>query len=403
MEEMLHSKTGIPPLTRELLWLMTIGCGLVIANLYYSQPLLRLIADDLGESEAATSRIAMVTQLGYATGLLFIVPLGDMFRRKRIILIDFAFILLSLLAVALSRTLEMVIVSSFFLGLTSVIPQVFLPLTAQLSKPGEAPKNMATVITGLLTGMLLSRVFSGILAEYTGWRSVYFTALVILFIYGIILAARLPEIQPTFKGTYHQLMRSILHYVRILPDLRMASLRGALTFGSFSMLWGTLAFQLNSPPFNAGSDVAGAMGIIGVLGAVAANVTGRVTNKYGQNTILTIGACSLLLSWVIFGLAGSTYAGIIIGIIILDMAQQAMNISNQSLIFKTHPEATNRINTAYMVSFFTGGAIGTFVGGTAWGMYGWTGVVVSGFTFILVCLLTHLIYLKTIKSKEITP
>lgn len=180
---MSHSETGIPPLTRGLLCLMTIGCGLVIANLYYSQPLLRLIADDLGESEVATSRIAMVTQLGYAIGLLFIVPLGDMFRRKRIILIDFAFILLSLLAVALSRTLEMVLVSSFFLGLTSVIPQVFLPLTAQLSKPGEVPKNMATVITGLLTGMLLSRVFSGILAEYTGWRSVYFTALVTLFIY----------------------------------------------------------------------------------------------------------------------------------------------------------------------------------------------------------------------------
>lgn len=399
MEILSHIKTGNPPLTRGLLWLMTIGSGLVIANLYYSQPLLRLIADDLGESEAATSRIAMVTQLGYATGLLLIVPLGDMFRRKRIILIDFVFILISLLAVALSPSLIIITIASYFLGLTSVIPQIFLPLTAQLSKPGEAPKNMARVITGLLIGMLLSRVFSGILAEYAGWRSVYFTALVVLLIFGIILAFRLPEIQPTFKGTYRQLMRSILHYVRILPDLRMAALRGALTFGSFSMLWGTLAFQLSSPPFYAGSDIAGAMGLIGVIGAVAANITGRITNKYGQNTIITAGACILLLSWLIFGFAGSTYAGIIIGIIFLDMAQQAVNISNQSLIFKTHPEATNRINTAYMVSFFTGGAIGTFVGGTAWGLYGWTGVVVSGFTFILVCLLAHLIYLKTIKSK----
>lgn len=406
MEILPNTQTGIPPLTRGLLWLMTIGCGLVIANLYYSQPLLQLIADDLGESEAATSRIAMVTQLGYATGLLFIVPLGDMFRRKRIILIDFVFILLSLLAVALSPSLAAITVASFFLGLTSVIPQVFLPLTAQLSKPGEAPKNMATVITGLLIGMLLSRVFSGILAQYTGWRTVYFTALGVLFIFGIVLAVRLPEIQPTFKGTYRQLMRSILHYVRILPDLRMAALRGALTFGSFSILWSTLAFQLASPPFNAGSDVAGAMGLIGVIGAVAANITGRLTTKYGQNTIITAGACILLISWLIFGLAGSTYTGIIIGIIVLDMAQQAMNISNQSLIFKTHPEATNRINTAYMVSFFTGGAIGTLVGGTAWGVYGWTGVVVSGFSFVLVCLLAHLIYLKTIKSKtykETTP
>ncbi|MCD8261489.1 MAG: MFS transporter [Bacteroides sp.] len=224
---------------------------------------------------------------------------------------------------------------------------------------------MAVVVTGMLIGMLLSRVFSGILAEYTGWRSVYITATVVLFVLGVILALRFPEIEPTFKGTYKELMRSILHYVRILPDLRIAALRGALTFGSFSMLWATLAFRLNSPPFHVGSDIAGAMWLVGVLGAVAANITGRVTNKYRQNTLLTAGACVLLLSWIIFGIAGSTYAGLIIGIILLDMGQQTMNVSNQSLIFKTHPEATNRINTAYMVSFFTGGAIGTLTGGIA--------------------------------------
>lgn len=397
---MSNIKTDNPTLTRGLLWLMTIGCGLVIANLYYNQPLLNLIANDLGESEAATSRIAMITQLGYATGLLFIVPLGDMFRRKRIILIDFLFILLSLLAVAVAPSLLVITVASFFLGLSSVIPQIFIPLTAQLSKPGEAPKNMAMVVTGLLIGMLLSRVFSGILAEYVGWRAVYLIAMGVLFIYGIIIAVRLPEIQPTFKGTYKQLMASILHYVRILPDLRMAALRGALTFGSFSMLWSTLAFQLNSPPFNAGSDVAGAMGLIGVVGAVAANVTGRLTNKYGQNKLLTIGLFVLLLSWFIFGVAGSTYAGIIIGIILLDMGQQTMNVSNQSLIFKTHPEATNRINTAYMVTFFIGGAVGTYIGGNAWGSDRWQGVVVSGIRLILICLFAHLVYVSLKKRKK---
>lgn len=387
-----------PSLSRSLLWMMTIGSGLVVANLYYNQPLLRLIADDFGESEAATSRIAMFTQLGYATGLLLIVPLGDMFRRKRIIVTDFIFMLLSLLAVAFSPSLTLITISSFLLGLTSIIPQIFLPLTAQLSKPGDAPKNMAMVITGLLIGMLLSRVFSGILAEYTSWRVVYLTALALLLVFGVILSIRLPEVEPTFKGSYRQLMYSILHYVSILPDLRMAAFRGALTFGSFSMLWATLAFQLSSPPFNAGSDIAGAMGLIGVVGAVAANVTGRITNKYGQNTILTAGSCVLLLSWLILGVAGTTYFGIITGIILLDMGQQAMNISNQSLIFKTHPEATNRINTAYMVSFFCGGALGTLVGGVAWGAYGWNAVVLSGFSFIAVTLLAHLIYLKWMKK-----
>ncbi|MCC8089360.1 MAG: MFS transporter [Rikenellaceae bacterium] len=383
-----------PQLTRGLLWLITIGAGLVLANLYYNQPLLSHIAADFGVSESAASKVAMITQLGYAAGLFFIVPLGDMMRRKKIILVDFGFMLLALFAVALSPSFSTIIIASFFLGLTTIIPQIFLPLTAQLSRPEETAKSMAMVVSGMLIGMLASRVFSGILAEYFGWRAVYLVAMCIMLILGLCMALFLPEIKPTFKGTYRELMLSILYYVKTLPDLRMAALRGGLVFGSFSMLWATLAFRLNGAPFLAGSDVAGAMGLVGIVGAVAANVVGRITNKYGQNRILTAGASVMLLSWVILGLGGSTYAGIIAGVILIDMGIQAMNISNQSLIFSSHKEATNRINTAYMVTFFIGGAVGTWIGGLIWGLFGWTGVTFCGGLFILLCLLFHLSYLR---------
>ncbi|MCC8018849.1 MAG: MFS transporter [Rikenellaceae bacterium] len=390
----MEQTTSTPVLTRGLLWLMTVGAGLVLANLYYNQPLLGHIAADFGVSESTASKVAMITQLGYAAGLLFIVPLGDMMRRKRIIVVDFGFMLLTLLAVALSQSFTMILIASFFLGLTTIIPQIFLPLTAQLSRPEETAKNMAMVVSGMLIGMLASRVFSGILAEYFGWRAVYLTAMCILFILGVCMMLFLPEIKPTFRGTYRELMSSILYYVKTLPDLRMAALRGGLVFGSFSMLWATLAFQLNGPPFFAGSDVAGAMGLIGIVGAVAANVVGRITNRYGQNNILTAGALIMLLSWAILGLGGSTYAGLVAGIILIDLGIQAMNISNQSLIFSSHKEATNRINTAYMVTFFVGGAVGTWIAGLVWGRFGWTGVTLCGGLSVFLCLLLHLSYLR---------
>lgn len=378
-------------LTKGLLWLMAIGAGLVVANNYYNQPLLGMIAREFGESEAATSKVAMVTQIGYAAGLLLIIPLGDMFRRKRIVLIDFVFILASLLLFAFSRSLAVMITASFLIGLTSVVPQVFVPIAAQLSSPEEKGKNVGIVMSGLLVGILASRVFSGIVGEYLGWRAVFLIAAGFMVVLGILIAWLLPNMQPTFKGTYGQLMGSIFRYFKELPNIRLASLRGALGFGSFSIFWTTLTFRLEQAPFFQGSDVAGSLGLVGIVGALGASLTGYISGRINKNILIAIGCLLMILAWGIFGLWGSTYIGLIIGIVLVDMGLQGMHVTNQTIVFSTHPEAANRLNTIYMVSYFVGGSLGTLVGGQVWQYYGWNGVVCAGGAFVVLCLLTHLL------------
>lgn len=386
-------------LTKSTLWLMTIGAGLVVANNYYNQPLLGMIARELGESEAATSKVAMFTQMGYAAGLLLIIPLGDMYRRKRIILIDFIFIIISLLVFALSQSLTVMIIASFFIGLTSVVPQVFVPIAAQLSRPEDKGKNVGIVMSGLLVGILASRVFSGLVGEYLGWREVFYIAAGMMVVMAALIAWLLPDMRPTFSGTYGQLMRSIARYTKDLPALRLASLRGALGFGSFSIFWTTLTFRLEQAPFFQGSDVAGMLGLVGIAGALAASLGGYISGKVNKNVLIAISCSLMILSWVIFGVGGSSYIGLIIGIIFIDMGLQGMHVTNQTIVFSSHPEASNRLNTVYMVSYFVGGSVGTLVGGQAWQQYGWTGVITVGGIFVILCLAVHLLFCNRLKYK----
>lgn len=386
-------------LAKSTLWLMAVGAGLVVANNYYNQPLLGMIAKEFGESEAAVSRVAMFTQIGYAAGLLLIIPLGDMFKRKKIVLTDFIFIILSLLIFAFSKSLSVMIAASFFIGLTSVVPQIFVPIAAQLSAPEEKGRNVGIVMSGLLIGILASRVFSGLLGEYLGWREVFYIAAGMMVVLGVLIAWLLPDMQPTFKGTYSQLMGSIFRYTKEIPTLRLASLRGALGFGSFSIFWTTLTFRLEQAPFFQGSDVAGSLGLVGIVGALAASVTGSVSGKVNKNKIILIASLLMLLSWGIFGFSGNTYIGLIAGIILLDMGLQGMHVTNQTIVFSTHPEASNRLNTVYMVSYFIGGSVGTFLGGIAWQYYGWNGVVGVGGLLVLLCLSVHMLLCNRTKYK----
>lgn len=386
-------------LAKSTLWLMAVGAGLVVANNYYNQPLLGMIVKEFGESEAAVSRVAMFTQIGYAAGLLLIIPLGDMFKRKKIVLTDFIFIILSLLIFAFSKSLSVMIAASFFIGLTSVVPQIFVPIAAQLSAPEEKGRNVGIVMSGLLIGILASRVFSGLLGEYLGWREVFYIAAGMMVVLGVLIAWLLPDMQPTFKGTYSQLMGSIFRYTKEIPTLRLASLRGALGFGSFSIFWTTLTFRLEQAPFFQGSDVAGSLGLVGIVGALAASVTGSVSGKVNKNKIILIASLLMLLSWGIFGFSGNTYIGLIAGIILLDMGLQGMHVTNQTIVFSTHPEASNRLNTVYMVSYFIGGSVGTFLGGIAWQYYGWNGVVGVGGLLVLLCLFMHMLLCSKAKYK----
>jgi len=391
-----------PQLTTSILWLMAISSGLVVANIYYNQPLLSLIASEFRTSQAAVSKIAMLTQVGYAAGLLLIVPLGDLLPRKRLIVIDFVLIIVSVLGMATSNSLILLYVFSFLIGLTGVIPQVFIPLTASLTHAEKRTQAIGLVMSGLLIGILGSRVISGWIGNLYGWRTVFYVAASLMLILWLLIIRKLPEVQPGYKGKYSSLMKSVFHYARTEPLLQAASLRGGLLFASFSAFWTSLIFLLAEAPFHGGSALAGSFGILGILGAIMAVFVGKLSKKFRANNFLTALLLVFILSWLIFGLYGHTYTGLVIGIIVLDVALQGAHIMNQSSIFSLHPQANNRINTVYMTTYFLGGALGTFLAGLGWQCMGWNGVIATGVGLSLLALFVHLTYYKK-QEKVLVP
>jgi predicted MFS family arabinose efflux permease len=377
-----------PELTPLTLWIMTIATGLVVANLYYNQPLLEDIARTFHVSKGKAGQISIFTQIGYATGMFFLAPLADMVKRKRLMVIVFAFIVLSLLITALAPSINILIFASFLLGASSMIPQLLVPMAAHLAKPEERGRKIGVIMGGLLIGILLSRTVSGYIGEYFGWRAVFYTASGIMLVMWLMIGLFLPEVEPDYKGSYKKLMASLIDIVKQEPKLRLAALRGALCFACFSAFWTTIVFLLKQN-FNMGSGVAGEFGLVGAFGAIAAGLMGRLSDKMDAYKLSGITLLLILISFIIFIFSGHSIAGLVIGVIILDMGVQATHISNQSIIFTLKPEARNRINTIYMVSYFIGGSIGTFFATQLWNSYQWNGVCVTGMIISVITLIIH--------------
>ncbi len=377
-----------------VLWTLTVATGLVVANIYYSQPLLGDIAQAFKVSNGAAGQLAMLTQIGYATGLLFIIPLADMLKRKKMMLIDFAFVVASLLLAASAQQIWVLGISNFLIGLTSVIPQILVPMVAHLAKPEERGKKLGTVMSGLLIGILLSRTLSGFIGEHFGWRAVFYIAAGLMIVMWVLIGLIAPEVEPDYEGNYGSLMKSLLSLVKQEPQLRLAALRGGLCFACFSAFWTTLTFLLREPPFNEGSAVAGAFGLIGAFGALAASLIGRLTDKISAKVLITYTLVLLLVSFIIFAFFSRSWAGLIVGVILMDMGVQATHIANQSIIFALNPNARNRINTVYMVTYFVGGALGTFLASRLWSSYHWAGVCAIGISLSAIALVIHLLNLR---------
>lgn len=389
-----QSKLDTPVLTKPLLWLITLTTGIVVGNNYYNQPLLGLMAKDFHVSESAISIIAMLTQIGFATGLLFIVPLGDMIKRKKLILSIFLLIIVSLAGMVMAPTLELLYIASFMVGFSSVVPQMLVPLTAELSAPEKRNSSIGMVMSGLLLGILLSRVAAGFIGDIWGWKAIYYIAIACMILLMLLLAFKLPDVKPTFQGTYLQLMHSLVHLTKTQPILRLSALRGALGFAGFSAFWITLVFHLQEAPFHAGSAVAGSFGLIGAVGALAASVVGKISSRVSTYKIILSSIFILLLSWVIFYIGGYSYVGLISGVILIDLGLQSMHISNQSSFFALNLGATNRLNTVYMFSYFAGGSLGSYLASLAWKYFQWNGVVFTGFCCTLLVLIVHISYGK---------
>ena len=383
MKSQLKEGAGFPD---RLLYTLAVIAGVSVANLYYNQPLLEMIRQDLGTSTLAANHIALFAQCGYALGLLFLIPLADLYSRRRILIADFTLLILALLATAAAPDIRTVHVSSFVIGVCSVVPQFFIPLAAQYSRPERKNRNVGVVLSGLLTGILASRVVSGAVGEWLGWREMYLIAAGLMILSAIAVFRILPDARPNFSGSYGALMRSLLTLVGRYPQLRVHSARAALAFGSFLCFWASLAFKMAGEPFHAGSDIVGLLGLCGVAGAVTANFVGRYIARVGIFRFNCIGAALQLAAWGLFLAGADHYLPIIAGILLLDIGMQCIQLSNQATLFELCPSASNRINTIFMCCYFIGGSFGTLLSGSAWALFGWTGVVGAGALLTLASL-----------------
>ena len=387
----LQENKGIP---RSLLLMMAAMAGLTVANCYYNQPLLEVIRRDLSVSEVEANLITVVTQIGYALGLCFIIPMGDLYSRRRLITVNMLVSALMAALIALADSIVLVWGASIVLGACSVIPQIFMPLAGQYSRPENKSRNIGIVLSGLLTGILSSRVVSGFVGDWLGWRAMFLFASLLMLACMSITLAMMPRVKSNFSGTYGSLMSSVWHILLTHRVIRLRSLRAAFGFGSMLAIWSCLAFRLAEAPFHAGSDMVGVLGLCGIVGAVLASGMGSYIPRFGIRVFSIVGALLQLVAWTISYLFGDTYAGLIAGIILVDVGLQCLQLSNQSGCIEEMPEASSRANTIFMTTYFIGGSFGTFCAGVGWETFGWTGVCSVGVVFALLSLSVTLCFKK---------
>jgi predicted MFS family arabinose efflux permease len=383
------SQSGSKPwvMTPRLTLLFAVAGGAAVGNLYWAQPLLDLIAEDLHASTATAGWLITATQVGYASGILLLVPLGDVVDRRRLIPIMMLCATAALTACALAPSMGVLLVASTVLGLTTVSGQILTPLAGDLADESRRGRVVGTVVSGILIGILVSRTISGLVADAAGWRAIYVVAAVAAVLFAILLRRAIPSLPPKARMAYPQLIASVAAVVARERIVRWTLVIGASGFAAFTMFWTALTFLLSGPPFNYGVSVIGLFGLAGLAGAVAAQRAGRLHDR-GWSLPATGAAWVLVLASFVAAAFGSrSVVVIIVVVVVLDVALQAVGILNQVRVFAVSHEARSRINTAYVTSNFIGGAIGSAVASVLWGAGGWTAVTIAGMVLSVLALL----------------
>jgi len=387
------NKNSTPSISPGLTIIMAIACGLSVGNIYYNQPMLGIMGDSFPDHRALVGFVPTATQLGYALGLLLVVPLGDRFERRRLIVIQFAVLALSLAAVALAPDAWSVVIASVFVGLTSSVVQQILPFAAELSAPHRRGATIGIVMSGLLCGILLGRAFAGVVAVHFGWRAMFWLGLMLAILVGAVLACVLPKSPPKTRASYVELLLSLATLWREVPQLRRATMIQACVFASFSCLWTTLALHLDAN-YHLGADVAGMFGIIGAVGVLFAPFAGKIADRRGPHFVIGLAGATVTLSWLVFGVWGSV-AGLVAGVVLLDFGVQGSQVSNQHVIQALSPEARNRLNATFMCGTFLGAAAGSAAASLAWEFAGWNAVCALGTVFAAFALGVHASAVRT--------
>ncbi|KAB8063983.1 MFS transporter [Janthinobacterium violaceinigrum] len=388
------------PAPRGKILIMAVIAGAVITNIYCTQPILPLIQADLGVGLAAVDLVAGAALLGFATGLALLLPLGDRYDRRKLVLGQIALAFVCALAAALAPGIWALIGASFGLGIVSCVPQQLVPFAALMSPPGERGRSVGTVVGGIMVGILLGRTVAGVVGEAWGWRAVYAMEAVFMVPVWIAAAALLPQGKPGTQLSYARLLASLWPLARDHRPIREAMLVQSLLWACFNAFWVNLASLLANGPWHLGSAWAGGFGIIGAAGALAATLGGRFTDKLGPRSVVGASIGIVTLGYLLLAGAESSLILLVAGVIVLDIGVQAGLVSNQTRAFAVDPAAQGRINSLYMTATFLGGAAG--VAASDWLMthLGWTGVAAFG---LVLCLCASLIHLAGWRARRRVP
>lgn len=365
-------------------------CGAIVANIYYAQPIIELIAPDIGLSSTAASLIVSLTQIGYALGLFFLVPLGDLLENRKLMLLTTAVATLSLLGAAFAEQPNLFLLVSLLVGFSSVSVQMLIPLAAHLAPEESRGRVVGGIMGGLLLGILLARPVSSLVADHFGWRAVFGSAAVVMIGISVVLATTMPRRVPDHRATYGQLLFSLWTLLRTQPVLRQRAFYQACMFATFSLFWTAVPLELSRNHGLSQTQIA-IFALIGAIGAIAAPISGRLADA-GHTRIVSLGA--LLFGALSFlpGLVHPAYSviGLAITGVVLDFCVQTSMVLGQRTVYALDAASRSRLNALYMTSIFIGGAIGSAVASPLFDHGGWTWVLITGTVLPLIALLAFL-------------
>ncbi|MBN8993401.1 MAG: MFS transporter [Rhizobiales bacterium] len=373
-------ETTAGPLSTAIVLLFAIACGLSVANIYFAQPLLDTMAQDLDITPAVIGIVVTLTQIGYAFGLVLIVPLGDLLDRRRLIVGQILLTAIALVIVGTATNAAVLFVGMVLVGLLAVVIQVLVAYAATSAAPAERGRTIGTVTSGVVSGILLARFAAGALADIGGWRVVYLTSAALTLVLAALLARALPRHQPQAMAgsSYAKLLRSTVALFVEEPMLRERGVFALLIFASFSVFWSSIVLPLAAPPLSYSHTAIGMLGIAGLAGALAAHRSGRLADRgWGQRTT-GLSLMLMLAGWVPIACLHASLWLVLAGVVMIDFAVQAIHVTNQSLIVATRPDAASRLVGGYMVFYSIGTGLGAIGSTIVYAMAGWIGVCVLG-------------------------
>ncbi|MFF1510638.1 MFS transporter [Streptomyces sp. NPDC058326] len=388
-------------MSRGLTFLMALACGAVAANIYYAQPLVALIGPDVGLSANASSLVVTLTQIGYGVGLVVLVPLGDIFENRRLIMVTLTACMAALLSASVASNAGLFLATSLVIGLSSVVVQMLVPFAAHLAPEESRGQVVGNVMSGLLMGILLARPVAGMTTELLGWRAVFAISAGLMLVLAVILRSVLPERKPNTSVPYLALLGSMGQLLVRTPILRRRAFYHAMLFGAFSLFWTAVPLILASPACGLSQGGIALFSLAAVLGAFVAPVAGRIADRGLTKpatgfAILTVVACFLL----VFASGGHGVAALFVAALLLDVGISCNLVLGQRAIFSLGAEVRSRLNGLYMAIFFIGGAVGSAVASSVYASYGWAGIAWCGIAFPL---LAGLYYLTELTPRRPAP